>query len=310
MRISFQQLERAKKAAKSLVASTNAIKLSKAQETVAKLAGYRDWHDLTKNHCGKPSSTCTTIQQEELSKDSIISLTLALSEELALRSEDALYALVQMKLPGIHVTDAQKYEELWLQLFKETQPFQGYKCSPGKVIKIKSESKWMNGAQAILKKYEFGGVAHILTHKAPDSLVADFEVVFPSKPLSLFVPARLKFAYGCWTEASGSKVLFSRDYKPLWRLTTGRKPEKLPPWLWINKVAQDWYWDDTNTPWHSVHRRDEEEQRLRDFGISALPKLADTLSDLVFDENVNRVNEAVKLMARREDPGEHETFSE
>ena len=302
MRIYFRQLERAKKAAKSLVASTNAVKLSKAQETVARLAGYRDWHDLTKNHCGKPSSTCTTIQQEEQSKDSIISLTLTLSEKLALRSEDALYALAQMKLPGIHVSDTQKYEELWFELFRETQPLQDDKRSPGKVVEIKSESKWMNGRQAILKKY--GSVTHIVTHKAPNGLVADFEVVFPRKPLPLFVPARLKFAYGCWTEASGSKVLFSRDYKPLWRLTTDRKPEKLSPWLRINEVGNQLYWDDTNPPWRSARRRDEEEQRLRDFGISALPKLADTLPDLVFNENINRVNEAVKLMARREDPGE------
>ena len=222
-------------------------------------------------------------------------MTLALSKELGLQFGDALYALVQMKLPQIHIEDAQAYEALWLQLFTQDQRFRSDKRSPGNVIKIKSPGR--TGQQAILKKY--GRPTYIITHQGPNGVVADFEVVLPRKPLPLFLPARLKLPYGCWTEASGAKVLFSRDYKPLWRLTTGRRPERLQPWLWIDKVDTQWFWDPANHPWRSVRRRNEEELRLRDFGISALPKLVDMLPVLVFNEGIDNVGKAVDLMAKR-----------
>lgn len=300
MRIYFREFKRAKKAAKSLAASTSYVKLSAAQEAIATMAGYRDWHDLTRNYDREPANPPTTSRQNNQSGNRAISMTLTLAGELSLAMGDALYALVQTNLLGIQMEDVQHYEALWLQLFKETQHFEDGKRSPGKVVRIKSKSAGWRGVQAILKKY--GSATDLITHKAPNALVADFEVVFPRKPLPLFVPARLKLAYGCWTEASGSKVLFSRDYKPLWRLTAGRKPERLQPWLWIDYVDSQLFWDDSNTPWRSLRRREEEEQRLRNFGVSALPKLVDTLPDLVFNENVNTVGNAVALMARREDP--------
>ena len=90
------------------------------------------------------------------------------------------------------------------------------------MVRIKNDTPSLNGEKAILKKYD--GPTQVIADIGPDVVVADNEVVFPKKTLPLFVPARLKLAYGYWTEADGSKVLFSRDYKPLWRLTEGRKP--------------------------------------------------------------------------------------
>jgi len=162
------------------------------------------------------------------------------------------------------------------------------------------------GEPAILKK--FGRPTHLVTHRSADTWVADFEITIPRKPLPLFIPARLKLAYGYWTEADGSEVLFSRDYKPLWRLTDGRNPERLQPWLWIDKVEHEWFWDDTNTPWRSPRRLQEEERRLHEFGVVALPKLADILPDIVFNKMTKDVRSAVDLMARREDTEAIETF--
>ena len=201
-----------------------------------------------------------------------------------------------MRLPGIHIEDVEVHEAMWLQLFRETQPIPDGKCSPGMVVKVKSPG-W-TGEQAILKKY--GKPTYLIMHKSPNTLVADFEVVFPRRPLPLFVPARLKLAYGVWTEEDGSKVLYSRDYKPLWRLLAGKNPERLQPWVRIKRIESQHFWDDSNTPWWSIHRREEEEQRLLDFGIRSLPKLVDTLPDLVFSNDIRSVNEAVGLMAQRE----------
>jgi len=70
--------------------------------------------------------------------------------------------------------------------------------------------------------------------------------------------------------------------------------------LWINKIEQKWFWDETNEPWYSSNRIEEEECRLRNFGIIALPKLVDTLSDIVFKKEVRTVGLAVDLMDQRE----------
>jgi hypothetical protein len=162
------------------------------------------------------------------------------------------------------------------------------------------------GEPAIVKK--FGQPTYLVTHSSVEACVADFETTTPREPLPLFVPARLKLAYGYWIEASNSKVLFSRDYKPLWRLANGRKPERLQPWFWIDKVEEEWFWDDSNTPWHSTGRLQEEERRLHGFGIQALPKLAEILPDLVFNESTKNIDSAVDLMARHEDTKVVETL--
>ena len=301
MRIYFQELTRAKKAAKSLAASTTGVKLSTAQEVLARITGFRNWHDLTENHNAVLPRTVHINRQADPRMSPAIFLSLKLSEELGLLFGDALYALAQMDIPGIHLREAQAYEALWLQLFRETQPFPNSKHSPGTVVRIKSESPGCTGQVAILKQY--GNATRLITHKSPNSCVTDFEVVFPKKLLPFFIPARLKLAYGYWTETSGSKVLFSRDYKPIWRLTEGRKPERVQPWLWINNVDEQWFWDDSDTPWRSMNRRKEEDLRLRELGITALPRLVEVLPDLVFNDKLNDIGSAVDSMARRQDPG-------
>ena len=120
MRIYFRKLDRAKKAAKALAAAISGVKLPTAQETVAKLTGYRDRNDLTKNH-QKKSIGPATAQSEDEWKDRAISSTQSISKELCLGFGDSLFALTQMNLPGIQVVGADTYEALWLHLFKETR---------------------------------------------------------------------------------------------------------------------------------------------------------------------------------------------
>ena len=297
MRKNFPTQERAKKAAKSLARVIDGVTLPAAQEAIARLAGARDWNDLINNNVGHSRSSLNANQQDVESTTNVIALAFGVSEELGVGFGDALYGVSRMNLPGTPIESAQAYEELWLELFKETQDLQDDKRSPGKVISIKNSMPRWNGKNAILKKY--GSSTLVITHGVPVLAVADHDVVFPRTPLSLFVPARLKLAYGYWTEEDESRVLFSRDYIPLWRLTAGRKPERLRPWLRINCVEEQWFWDDTNTPWQSDRRLGEEERRLIEFGISALPMLADALSPLVLDENVPSVRQAVDWMAQR-----------
>ncbi len=61
---------------------------------------------------------------------------------------------------------------------------------------------------------------------------AYFEVVTPRFPLPDFVPSRIWLPYGVWKLSDGSEVLFSRDYLPMWRVSSERT-ERLAPRLWI-----------------------------------------------------------------------------
>ncbi|HUN98243.1 MAG TPA: hypothetical protein VMU69_18655 [Bradyrhizobium sp.] len=74
------------------------------------------------------------------------------------------------------------------------------------------------------------------------------EIAVPRQPLPLFVPYRLRLAYGAWVEPDGSTVLFSRDYAHLWRLREGRSPVQVPATDWIKHVGQTWCWGDGSAP--------------------------------------------------------------
>ena len=113
MRISFLKLNRAKKSAKALALITK-VRLSHAQRAIAKLAGYRDWHELEKSLDSRPSDTHISIPLGGESHQNIIALMDILSMELGLSWGDALYALFRSNLPGIEVHDAQDYEAIWL----------------------------------------------------------------------------------------------------------------------------------------------------------------------------------------------------
>jgi hypothetical protein len=92
-----------------------------------------------------------------------------------------------------------------------------------------------------------------------------------------FLPLRLHLAYGVWTEPGGAKVLFSRDYAPMWRLRDGLPPQQVAPTDWIRFERQDFFWEDATAPWEDLGRIEQEEARLKLHGINGLPALVDLL---------------------------------
>jgi hypothetical protein len=168
----------------------------------------------------------------------------------------------------------------------------------GSIGKLKSSGR--NGELVILKRIEH--VTYVLTHKSPDSIVANFEFASPIRQAPLFIPMRLHLSYGAWTEKDGTRVLFSRDYKPLWRLKAGETPARLNPWDRIQFEKQEWFWDDTTTPWSNEARFEHEMNRLQDFGVTALPRLVETLPYLVLRDDLTSINDAVDLLRDKYDP--------
>ena len=94
----------------------------------------------------------------------------------------------------------------------------------------------------------FGRPTTVITQKNVGG-VADFEYISPRNPPLLFLPLRLYLPYGHWIETDRAKVLFSRDYKPMWRIREGMVVERLNPALWVRFREQVHYWDDNRTPW-------------------------------------------------------------
>ena len=115
----------------------------------------------------------------------------------------------------------------------------------GAVGKLKTVGR--NGEAVILR--ERGRPTYVISHQAI-STVGDFEYVSPRVAPPLFVPMRLYLPYGYWTEHDGSRVIFSRDYKPMWRLR-GRSIERVEPWLRISFVEQTHRWPRGQAPWSS-----------------------------------------------------------
>lgn len=304
MPIIFPNLDRAKKSAKALASVSDAIPLNVAQRAVARLGGYRDWHDL--EVCLKRGGLAKAIGipvSHELDLQNVANLALQVADQLRTDWSTALYAMSIAHLPGVRLESLAEYEQIWLLLMVQGCDFTGQRKTPGSIVKMKVDGRM--GHPGYLRAY--GGVTYLVTDVSIDTGVADFQVSFPRKPIDPFVPVRLKYAYGCWLEEDGAKVLFSRDYKPLWRLREGRRPERLEPWLWIYKTDEQHFWGDTNPPWYTKKRQEEERARLSEFGITALPKLTDVLPSAILNPGRQDVSDVVNALAKREDDSLTET---
>lgn len=304
MHINFPNIERAKKSAKALASVLDGVSLSSAQGTVARISGCRDWHDLDAILKRELMDNVRHQSTPEERLQDIVELTLNVSESLGVSWSTALYAISTAHLPGIKFESLGDYEAVWHKLLQLKYDISGEKKSAGSIVKLKVPGRM--GQHAYLKT--FGKPTRLITDRSVDTGVADFEVTFPRTPIKPFIPARLKFAYGYWTEEDGAQVLFSRDYKPLWRIREDRRPERLQPWLWIDHYDTNHFWEDVGTPWDKKARMAEEEQRLQDFGITALPMLTDVLPELIFNPKLKTVGDAVDVMAKREDPTITETI--
>jgi hypothetical protein len=270
MRIGFPTLIRPKNAAKILSRQTG-LALSRCQAAIARGCGYRDWHDLER------SKTEESTPDQRLSRDNFVdrqvTLTLQIADALGIDHGEVQFALSTARLTGDRVSHVSEQLDIRAGCYRRTSLPETGRRQRGSIGKVKSPG-W-NSEIVILKK--FGRPTDIITHKSPNSGVADFEYQAPRQSLPLFIPMRLYLVYGSWTERDGSVVLYSRDYLPLWRLREGKKPERANPWEWIRFDHQRGFWDDSNTPWRCPSRHNEELARIAAYGICGLPLLVEAL---------------------------------
>jgi hypothetical protein len=280
MRFSYPNLTRPKKSAK-IMARLLGLPLSAAQSAIARSCGYQNWHDFELNHA--KDSPCAL--DHHLSQAEYVArqteLILAVAAEAGVSDGDAQFALAHSHLTGDRPASLAEQIELRLSCWRRTLLPPAAKRARGAVGILRSPGR--NGEVVILRS--FGTPTSVITRNNVGT-VADFEYISPRNPPPLFLPLRLYLPYGHWIEVDGAKVLFSRDYKPMWRLREGAGVERLSPSLWIRSREQVHYWGDANTPWGLVEVRHKMEALLASLGVWCLPIWADALPIAIHDDKV------------------------
>ncbi len=170
---------------------------------------------------------------------------------------------------------------------------------PGTIVKVRTGGLAVRrGSPAYFLGIRGSGVRLLTDAAIAEALRSQISV--PSVPIPAFAPMRLRLAYGVWTEADGTRVLFSRDYFPLWRVSPHGDVVADDPWRWVPFVEQGWFWDDGDMPWRSQKKARVVDQKMEDLGVVGYPKLMDAVDILVQNSDAD-IRDAVRLMVP---PGE------
>lgn len=165
---------------------------------------------------------------------------------------------------------------------------------PGSIVRVNTgQMAVRRGAPAIFLGMNGEGVR--LFTDAQIVSAARREITIPRVPLEPFTPMRLRLAYGVWTKSDSSRVLFSRDYFPLWQVFADGRVVPMEPWRRIKFVNEEWFWDDKRVPWRNREKEREIERRMEEMGVSGTPQLVHAL-DLVVQGKARSLRDAVKLM--------------
>jgi hypothetical protein len=285
MRIQFPDLARPKQVAKKLVRLSSGLKLSAVHEGLARVLGYRDWHELSRS-----AHLNATAVPREASADDAFRIVLDLADALDLPDPDVQYAISKARLLRDRAWSIDEQLSLRAAIWRQRVFGPPARGKPGTVIRDKA---YGSNTPAYLRQ---AGQPTYLLFDTGMGQRADFEVVTPRKPLADFVPSRLWLPYGYWTLQDDSEVVFARDYLPMWRITEGAI-ERLDPWLWINGITAEFHFTKSaaTVVWASGQARELALHYLSKRRIHELPKLVDIMPHL-FETGVESIAEGVRRL--------------
>ncbi|MBF0326795.1 MAG: hypothetical protein HQL42_17235 [Alphaproteobacteria bacterium] len=298
MRFHFPNLTRPKKAAKQLSSVFPDIPLSSIQRAVAVACGYRDWHELETGHAAAEPTVMDGHLPEGAFRERGIAMSRSLAGALNVHDGDVQAALPDMRLTGNRPFTRDDHEFIRTACWRAGPlPWQAGR-HPGVIFRIKSagfsktEPHWWRRSS--------GGVRY-LDHSTDNGVVATFEAVVPRTRMADFVPRRFWLPYGWMDMKDGSRVLFSRDYLPLWRIADG-KVERLKPTTEMHAYRDRQWFREGDGPWSYGPAREAAERMLAEYDITALPRLVDVLPILILDEHIDvkgaaRVLDGVRELA-------------
>jgi hypothetical protein len=276
------------KAAKML-SQESATSLSQCRETISKAIGYNDYYDLGQNG---PSKLGVNNLATSHSTEAETRITALIASQLDVSPVTVHHILANTLFHNGQPPNIDHALKVISGVFERTVLPQQGKRQSGQVGKLKPPGR--NGEHVILR--EFGSATRVMTHKSARVSVADFQYVSPRKPLPLFIPMRLYMPYGILTEDDGSRVMFSRDYFPMWRLRKGKTPERMKPWERIDSFGLTLVLPENAMPWHNSNNFTVCLRFLEQEGIRSFPLSLDALPLIVKDNSVGGFIDAVKAL--------------
>jgi hypothetical protein len=295
MRIQITGVPAFKKAAKLISSLSPGGALSETQELLAKTLGYRDFHEFSQHASSDPAGPAASLKD-------IAGAIGRIADATGHSDSDIQFVVERSRLfssagAGLD-TSLQLRATIWrARLFGAPG-----RNRPGTIVRVRSGGK---PTRAILR---FGGRPSGVIYDRGLGEVADFEVVTPRQPLADFVPSRLWLPYGFWGLSDGSKVVFSRDYYPLWRIVEDRT-ERLDPWLWVTgKVSEQWFSQASESGWYFGETRERALSFLDKHRVRGLPRLVEAMRDLMNPETYDMAD-AVSQVANRLGRGEVPSFA-
>lgn len=283
MRFHFPNLTRPKKAAKRLSAAFPDLQLAKVQQAIAVASGYRDWHELEISHAAAEPSILDDHLPEDTFRERAVALSRSLAALLNVHDGDVQAALPDLRLTGNRAFTHDDHEAIRTACWRSGPIPWKEGRHPGAVFRIKS--KGFSTVEARWWRQSTGGVTFI-DHTTHRGSCATFEAIVPRTRLQDFVPRRLWLPYSWMDMEDGCRVLFSRDYLPLWRIADG-KVERLKPSADVSANRDRHYFQEGDGPWSYGPAREAAEQMLANYGITALPRLADVLPILILNEHID-----------------------
>ncbi|WP_152016500.1 MULTISPECIES: hypothetical protein [unclassified Bosea (in: a-proteobacteria)] len=274
MRLHFPNTTRAKKAAKRLAGALG-VPLGRVHHALAQACGYRDWFEFEHQVAQGPLSTLDQQLTLEQFVDRQSHLIRSVSQSLSLPDSDVQCHLPIARLTGDRPVRLQEQVAIRLACWRATCLPLAARRETGAMGTLRSAGR--NGEIVILRR--FGRPTHVISDKAL-SFVGDFEYTSPRNPPPLFLPTRLYLPYGYDVETDGARVVFSRDYLPMWRLREGRRPERLNPW--DSFETEDRYLlSDGLSTWNFDQLQALQQTFADEHQLQQLPVLADLLPILV-----------------------------
>jgi hypothetical protein len=283
MRILFPNLSRPKAATNWLTRLSPQVKLSAAQEAVARATGYRDWHELAGSPRGAPPAFDLLTAQRVI---------LLVADALALMPGDVQYAVAKARLLGVP-WQLDDHLALTTRIWRERLFGSPARGKPGTIVKVRA-----NGETQHAYVSRGGRPTHVV-YETGLGICADFEAVTPRIPLADFVPTRLWLPYGHWTLRDGSEVIFSRDYLPLWRIAEGTV-DRVDPWLWIEGIVErtDFSSQLGTVRWERGPAREMALDHLARHRIFEVPRLVHALPHLIV-AGAETIRKGVELLRRQ-----------
>ncbi|WP_145109319.1 hypothetical protein ACN9JG_21000 (plasmid) [Cereibacter azotoformans] len=219
-----------KRTAQTIAKLPDAPKLSACQHALARASGHRDLHHMQ----AVQGKGVTSTIPDAAGKAAIID---HLHQELGLRIGDLCHALFRTRFFGPVSDPAEALsvrERLFEREFAAAQsPSLGIPC------KIAAPRQGMVRAMMLDRGAGPNGLSHAVTDHGILNCVSREMLPHPAR--RLFVPLQFWVPYGYWVDADGAKVLFSRDYCPLWRIQEGSAPERDNPDRRVRHIEQHWF---------------------------------------------------------------------